>query len=207
MDPNSIKCKCGKIFTKQDFHQHFQKCQDFKNNFKHFDQEFGELLKRYSEPKDNLFIIKFLLSQYILVLDKKIQNYLAQSSASKPSGMNNDSVSNNPNFSGYNNNNPFNNSKNNTYTNSNNAFPNSNNNPFNNQNNYGIKPSPINNPFNKKSNDPFNQRNEPVNNPMSQNKNNPFNKVGYQQEGNLEVCQICKSPEITYLYSFNMYQK
>ena len=41
---------------------------------------------------------------------------------------------------------------------------------------------------------------------MSQNKNNPFNKAGYQQEGNLEVCQICKSPEITYLYSFNIYK-
>ena len=46
-----------------------------------------------------------------------------------------------------------------------------------------------------------------MNNPITQNKNNPFNKVGYQQEGNLEVCQICKSPEITYLYSFNIYQK
>ena len=40
-----------------------------------------------------------------------------------------------------------------------------------------------------------------MNNPITQNKNNPFNKVEYQQEGNLEVCQICKSPEITYLYS------
>ena len=38
-----------------------------------------------------------------------------------------------------------------------------------------------------------------MNNPITQNKNNPFNKVEYQQEGNLEVCQICKSPEITYL--------
>ena len=61
MDPNKIKCKCGITFTKNEFLQHFQKCQDFKNNFKHFDQEFGEILKRYSEPKENLFIIKFLL--------------------------------------------------------------------------------------------------------------------------------------------------
>ena len=38
-----------------------------------------------------------------------------------------------------------------------------------------------------------------MNNPITQNKNNPFNKVEYQQEGNLEVCQICKSPEIIYL--------
>ncbi len=45
-----------------------------------------------------------------------------------------------------------------------------------------------------------------MNNPITQNKNNPFNKEGYQQEGNLEVYQICKSPEITYLYSFNMYK-
>ena len=30
-----------------------------------------------------------------------------------------------------------------------------------------------------------------MNNSIIQNKNNPFNKVG-------EVCQICKSPEITY---------
>ena len=45
-----------------------------------------------------------------------------------------------------------------------------------------------------------------MNNPITQNKNNPFNKVEYQQEGNLEVCQIYKSPEITYLYSFNIYK-
>ena len=45
-----------------------------------------------------------------------------------------------------------------------------------------------------------------MNNPITQNKNNPFNKVEYQQEGNLEVSQIWKSPEITYLYSFNMYK-
>ena len=54
----------------------------FSYLIKHFDKKFDELLKRYSEPKDNLFIIKFLLSQYILVLDKKIQNYLTQSSSS-----------------------------------------------------------------------------------------------------------------------------
>ena len=177
MDPNSIKCKCGKIFTKQDFHQHFQKCQDFKNNFKHFDQEFGELLKRYSEPKDNLFIIKFLLSQYILVLDKKIQNYLAQSSASKPSGMNNDSVSNNPNFSGYNNNNPFNNSKNNTYTNSNNAFPNSNNNTYSNSNNNPFNNS--NNAFPNSNNNTYSNSNNNTytnsNNAFPNSNNNPFN--------------------------------
>ena len=59
----------------------------FSYLIKHFDKKFDELLKRYSEPKDNLFIIKFLLSQYIIVLDKKIENYLTQSS-SKPSGIN-----------------------------------------------------------------------------------------------------------------------
>ena len=141
MDLNSIKCKCGKIFSKQDFHQHFQKCQDFKNNFKHFDQEFGELLKRYSEPKDNLFIIKFLLSQYIIVLDKKIQNYLTQLSSS---GINKVSGSNNTNFSG----------------NSKNTFNNSNNNTFNNSNNYGIRPAQNNHLIKKIMNHLFKKMNQ-----------------------------------------------
>ena len=94
----------------------------FSYLIKHFDKKFDELLKRYSEPKNNLFIIKFLLSQYIIVLDKTIQNYLTQSSSSE---MNNVSGSNNTNFS----------------VNSKNTFNYSNNKTFNNSNNYGIRPA------------------------------------------------------------------
>ena len=75
-------------------------------------------LKRYSEPKDNLFIIKFLLSQYIIVLDKTIHNYLTQSSSS---GINIQIILI-------------------SLVIVKKLFNNSNNKTFNNQNNYGIRP-------------------------------------------------------------------
>lgn len=73
MSDNVLKCKCGTIFTEDEFSKHFARCDDFKKTFKTFDAQFGELLKNYSEPKDHLLIIRVLLRQYINVLDSKIK--------------------------------------------------------------------------------------------------------------------------------------
>jgi len=73
MSENYVKCKCQNIFSDDEFTKHFQKCEEFKKYFKDFDTKFGELLKQNSEPKENLLIIRIMLKQYVLVLDKKIK--------------------------------------------------------------------------------------------------------------------------------------
>jgi hypothetical protein len=73
MSENYVKCKCHNLLTEDEFTKHFPKCEDFKKYFKNFDTQFGELLKQHSDPKENLLIIRVLLKQYVLVLDKKIR--------------------------------------------------------------------------------------------------------------------------------------
>ena len=104
MDQRKITCVCGQKFAEEEFQRHFSSCQPFKSQFKEFDSKFGELLKSYSEPKERLLIVKFLLKQYINVIDKKLKKYysnLAQNPAPiindgnvappmGPSGMGND---------------------------------------------------------------------------------------------------------------------
>jgi hypothetical protein len=68
-----LKCKCSSMLTEEEFIKHFTRCEEFKKNFKSFDAQFGELLKTYSDPKENLLIIRVLLKQYINVLDSKIK--------------------------------------------------------------------------------------------------------------------------------------
>lgn len=68
-----IRCKCGEVMSEEDFSTHFKKCPGFKKTFRKFDESFSSLLKTFSEPKDNLLIIRFLLKQYIRVLSKKIK--------------------------------------------------------------------------------------------------------------------------------------
>ena len=68
-----IKCKCMVEFEESEFKKHFSKCSKFKEAFKEFDSEYGLLLKKYANPPDNLPILKFLLGQYVSVLDGKIQ--------------------------------------------------------------------------------------------------------------------------------------
>ena len=75
MDPNKLKCMCGETFNVNDFQNHFGKCQQFKAEFKDFDSKFGELLKAYSEPKEKLLIVRYLLKLYIAVIEKKLKKY------------------------------------------------------------------------------------------------------------------------------------
>ncbi len=73
MSDNHVKCKCSNIYTEEDFVKHFARCEEFRKSFKNFDSQLGELFKQFSEPKENLLIIRVLLKQYISVLDKKIR--------------------------------------------------------------------------------------------------------------------------------------
>lgn len=68
-----IRCKCLTDFDEETFKTHFSKCSKFKEAFREFDNEYGQLLKKYSQPPENLPILKFLLKQYINVIENKIK--------------------------------------------------------------------------------------------------------------------------------------
>ncbi len=72
-NPNYIKCKCEEVFEERDFTKHFPACVHFKNHFKTFDTKFGEILREFSEPKENLLIVRVLLSQYNTMIENKIK--------------------------------------------------------------------------------------------------------------------------------------
>jgi hypothetical protein len=71
-----IKCKCSIGFTEDEFKDHFSRCSKFKEAFKEFDTEYGKLIKKFSNPPENLSILKFLMSQYVNKLEEKIQKML-----------------------------------------------------------------------------------------------------------------------------------
>ena len=84
-----IKCICGVIFDISDFKNHFTECQQFKDCFGDFDDQLSKFIKSYSQPKEQLLIIKFLFKQYIKILDKKIKgNFVEISKAFKESFIN-----------------------------------------------------------------------------------------------------------------------
>ncbi|MCQ2818859.1 MAG: hypothetical protein MJ252_16460 [archaeon] len=70
---DTIRCKCGQTFNEQTFVAHFPHCLQFKNAFRKFDNDLGNLLKEYSADPSNLPIIKILFTQYITVIDRKIR--------------------------------------------------------------------------------------------------------------------------------------
>ena len=77
MDQRKITCSCGRQFTEEEFSKHFNSCQSFKLQFKEFDNKFGELLKAYSEPKERLLIVRFLLKEYTNVIDRRLKKHFA----------------------------------------------------------------------------------------------------------------------------------
>ena len=68
-----IRCKCQNEYDDETFKSHFSQCVKFKEAFREFDNEYGQLLKKYSHPPENLPILKFLLKQYIVVIENKIK--------------------------------------------------------------------------------------------------------------------------------------
>ena len=73
MEQNIYKCICKNKFKESEFKSHFTKCIQFKEYFGDFDYKLSELIKIYSEPKDNLFLINYLLKLYVFVVEKKIK--------------------------------------------------------------------------------------------------------------------------------------
>ena len=225
MDQRKLPCVCGQEFDEEQFVKHFSTCQDFKSKFREFDQKFGELLKSYSEPKERLLIVKFLLKQYISVIDKKLKKYFDSLNSQNPKIFSNNNnpysggapppLKNPNNFQNepisQNNvsmNNPYQNSNN--FNNQNNNFNNQNNN-FNNQNPYSQN-NQMQNPYSQSQNDnPYsqpqnnNQNNSNFNNLNNQNNNknnyfDDFNSQPMQEEEVLTNCQRCKiNPDINYL--------
>ncbi len=61
------------MFPEKEFCKHFPHCQQFKSEFRKFDNDLGNLLKEYSKDSSNLPIIKILFSQYISAIDRKIK--------------------------------------------------------------------------------------------------------------------------------------
>ena len=84
-----IKCVCGIIFEISDFKKHFTECQQFKESFGDFDEQLSKFIKSYSQPKEQLLIIKFVFELYIKILDKKIKGHFVEiSKAFKESFLN-----------------------------------------------------------------------------------------------------------------------
>ena len=181
-----IKCACGNIFEENDFSQHFKHCKDFKKDFKTFDQNFSNLLKNNSEPKEKLLIIRFLLKQYVSVLGKKIKAHFIEI---------NQALSNNNKFD---NNNQQKIKKNNTHSQNKNKKEIKNNN-FSNTYVNNININSINN--NSNNNSEKNNNNEEINNFYAR----PFSidvqqKKHKKNKNNSEACIICSNQEdINYL--------
>jgi len=178
MDQRKLECVCKQQFTEEEFARHYISCMLFKQQFKEFDSKFGELLKAYSEPKERLLIVKFLLKQYINVIDKKLNKYFAslvknqEGGAAPPLGGRAPPGMPNNIYSQNNNNNKF--FSNSNISNSNNSNSNVlNNNPYKqnsqNQNSYS-------NPYqNHNENSYLNKNNQNNQNPY-QNLNNQNNQ-------------------------------
>ena len=209
MDQRKITCVCGQQFSEEEFQRHFGSCQPFKSQFKEFDSKFGELLKSYSEPKERLLIVKFLLKQYINVIDKKLKKYyssLAQNPP-PPAPINNDgNVAPPMGPSGMNNNLKINNNQQSEVFKNNNSFMNQNQrNPYaqnpNQGNPYVQNPSQDNSFIPNQSSNPFAQPNNNNNNNNNNDFDGDFNSQPIQQDDNIgTMCQRCKvNPDVGYL--------
>ena len=77
MEKIKLFCECGEEFTEEEFKRHFNACHKFKIHFKDFDTKLAQLLIENSKPKERLLIIKFLLKQYIFIIENKIKDYFS----------------------------------------------------------------------------------------------------------------------------------
>ena len=73
-----IKCVCGTIYESTDFNSHIKKCAKFKEVFTDFDSKISKFIKSYSNPKEQLLIIKFILERYVNILDRKIRGHFVE---------------------------------------------------------------------------------------------------------------------------------
>jgi len=179
-----IKCKCDVVLEEREFLSHFGSCSSFKKDFKSFDQKFGEILREYSEPKENLLIVKVLLNQYKNMIDNKIKQLGIQVF---PNNYNPNNGVHNQQQEPFNPNVNYNNNMNNNLSNSNSINYNNNNinnnNSFNNNNNQRV----ISNMNQSQSCNNYNNNNSKNNSNNSindQSKNNNYDINGYDDYKN-----------------------
>ena len=77
MEKPKLFCECGEEFTEEEFKTHYSICNKFKISFKDFDSKLAQLLIENSKPKERLLIIKFLLKQYIFIIENKLKDYFS----------------------------------------------------------------------------------------------------------------------------------
>ena len=68
-----IKCCCKNLFNKNQFENHFKKCELFKQKFKQFDTKLVLLLKEFKNIED-LNYVKYLLKSFIKLIDSKLKS-------------------------------------------------------------------------------------------------------------------------------------
>ena len=73
MENPQITCPCKQNFTEDLFIRHYTKCDAFRGYFSEFDSKFGMLLKSYATEVENMLILRVLLKQYTVVIEKKIK--------------------------------------------------------------------------------------------------------------------------------------
>ncbi len=66
-------CKCSSIFSEADSTKHFDKCNEFSKYYNNFHATFRKLLNHYSNPKEDLLIIRVLLKQYVNFVEDEIK--------------------------------------------------------------------------------------------------------------------------------------
>ena len=73
---NNILCTCKKEFNITLFKKtHYKECQAFKNKFKEFDLRMVTLLKKFIVDNEDFYLVKFLLTGYIKLINKMINDY------------------------------------------------------------------------------------------------------------------------------------
>ena len=77
MEKIKLSCECGEEFSEEEFKKHYSSCHKFKIHFKDFDSKLSQLLIENSKPKEKLLIIKFLLKQYIYIIENKLKDYFS----------------------------------------------------------------------------------------------------------------------------------
>ena len=210
MDQRKLSCACGQQFTEEEFARHYGTCQPFKQQFKEFDSKFGELLKAYSEPKERLLIVKFLLKQYINVIDKKLKKYFASLGQNPPQVGQYQNGNVPPPIGGGNappsmsnmggmNQNQFSQNSNNSsvYSNPGSSFINNMQNPYAGNNN-PYRQNPYQN-SNKNMNNPYQNQNQNQNQNMNQNMNkndNPYRQNSNQNNNNQNPYNQSSNPFI-----------
>ena len=85
MNEKSIYCKCGKKCTEKELKKHILSCQEFLQEFKLLDSTISRILEKYLTNKnDNIFLVRFLLKQFLKMIDSKIKEFEKENQTKVP---------------------------------------------------------------------------------------------------------------------------